>query len=313
MLKFSIKYAKHSERITSALGGFIAIFAVFFISQWAVGIDDAAILIASMGASAVLLFSVPHGPLSQPWPLFGGHLLSAIIGVSCANLITSPILAASMAVGLSIGVMYYLKCIHPPGGATALAAVIGGTSIHDLGYQFIITPILLNVCLIFVMAVLYNALFSWRRYPAALHQKIVNSQNSKAVVTETIENLDDGYTEISHANFVYALSQIDSFVDVSEYDLLRIYNLATQQVERQSINVEAIQLGHYYTNAKQGEYWAVRQIVDESRHSDSEKDLLIYKVIVGKKRRSSGTMTRTAFARWANHQVIRDENNWKRR
>lgn len=306
------KCGKHSERIASAVGGFIAIFAVFMVSQWFVGSTAAAVLVASMGASAVLLFAVPHGPLSQPWSLFGGHLLSAIIGVSCAKLIPHQILAASLAVGLSIGVMYYLKCIHPPGGATALSAVVGGDAIYNLGYQFVLTPILINVCLIFAIAVLYNLLFSWRRYPTYLHQKMLPTDKTNPPSDPTLSTPNDGHAEISHANFVYALSQIDSFVDISEYDLLRIYELATKQAQHQSLDIETLHLGGYYTNDSQGEQWAVRQIVDESRHADPEKDRLIYKIIAGNNRRSSSTITRLAFARWAKHQVIRDENNWKR-
>ena len=78
--------ASHTERIVSAIGGFIAILLIILISQWMLGPIGAAVIIASMGASAVLVFAVPHGPLSQPWPVFGGHLLSAFIGVSCASI-----------------------------------------------------------------------------------------------------------------------------------------------------------------------------------------------------------------------------------
>lgn len=143
-----------------------------------------------MGASAVLLFAVPHGQLSQPWSVFGGHILSAIVGVTCARWIPNEMLAASTAVGAAIGVMYYLRCIHPPGGATALVAVIGGEGIHSLGYQFVITPILINVCVMLVVAVLYNYLFAWRRYPISLHQ--IQKDNKKIEV-------DTDYNGIEHA------------------------------------------------------------------------------------------------------------------
>ena len=69
---------------------------------------------------------------------------------------------------LAIGAMHYLRCIHPPGGATALSAVLGGPAIEALGLQFILTPVLLNVIVILTVAVLYNYLFYWRRYPAGL-------------------------------------------------------------------------------------------------------------------------------------------------
>jgi CBS-domain-containing membrane protein len=119
-----------------------------------------------MGASAVLLFAVPHGQLSQPWPVFGGHLVSALIGVASAKLVAPPLLAAAVAVALAISAMYYLRCIHPPGGATALTAVAGGETVHALGFHYVLTPVLLNVLIILAVALLFNFPFSWRRYPA---------------------------------------------------------------------------------------------------------------------------------------------------
>lgn len=295
--------ARHTERIASAVGGFVAILSIFIVSQWFVGAVAAGIIVASMGATAVLLFAVPHGPLSQPWPVFGGHILSAVVGVTCAKLIANPILEASIAVGLSIGVMYYLKCIHPPGGATALSTVIGGEAVHTLGYQFIFTPILLNVLIILTIAVLYNALFHWRRYPGYLH-KHAQQQAENAPSKEH-------YSAISHADFVYALSELDSFVDISEYDLLRIYDLATKQANTRQFDLSKITLGNYYSNGEFGNDWAVRHIVDEYPNDDPEKFMLIYKVVAGKNRRTSSTCSLKEFSHWAKHQVIQDENTWK--
>jgi CBS domain-containing membrane protein len=99
-----------------------------------IDLEGAALIVASMGASAVLLFAVPHAPLSQPWPLIGGHVVSALVGVICAKVILNAPLAAALAVSLAIGSMHYFRCIHPPGGVTALTAVIGGASVDSLDY-----------------------------------------------------------------------------------------------------------------------------------------------------------------------------------
>ncbi len=208
----------HAEKWISALGGLIAILAIIIVSGWFVGAGDSAMIVASMGASAVLLFAVPHGPLSQPWPVLGGHVVSAAIGVTCARYVGGEWLAAGLAVGAAIGAMYYLGCIHPPGGATALSAVIGGGAVHELGYWFLLTPVLTNVAVILAVALLFNALFPSRRYPAGLFQA------KPGPVPAAIE----GYPAISHEDFVYALSEIDSFIDIDEDDLLRIYDLATR-------------------------------------------------------------------------------------
>lgn len=301
--------ASHAERIASGVGGFIAILFVYGISQYFVDSTTAALLVASMGASAVLLFAVPHGPLSQPWSVVGGHVLSALIGVSCAKWIPNTTLAAASAVGLAIAVMYYLKCIHPPGGATALSAVVGGEAVYHLGYQFVLTPVLLNVGLIMTIAILYNALFPWRRYPSYLHKKMQPTPEQTSAATHATT---DPYGAISHADFVYALSEIDSFVDVSEDDLLRIYAIATQQAQTRSFDVNQLYLGGYYSNNEYGDHWAVRQIIDESRHDDPEKDLLIYKVVAGEHYRQTATVSRQQFARWAKHQVKQENEQWEK-
>ena len=157
----------HTEKWLSTAGGLAGILGVALISQSQLGMTGSASIIASMGSSAVLLFAVPHGPLSQPWSVFGGHLVSAIVGVTCVKLIPAPMLAAAIAVALAIGAMHYLRCIHPPGGATALGAVLGGDAVHQLGYQFVITPVMLNAITILLVALVFNAPFAWRRYPAA--------------------------------------------------------------------------------------------------------------------------------------------------
>lgn len=163
-----IDRAGHLERWLSAAGGLAGLAAVIAISQAELGTAGAAGLVASMGASAVLLFAVPHGPLSQPWPVVGGHLISAAIGVLCAKLVPEMALAAPLAVGLAIGAMHYLRCIHPPGGATALSAVVGGEAVHQLGFQYVITPVMLNTLVLLLVALLFNYPLRWRRYPAAL-------------------------------------------------------------------------------------------------------------------------------------------------
>lgn len=202
------------EKIISMLGGFVSMVLIVAISQNLLHLHGASMLIASMGASAVLLFAVPHGQLSQPWPVLAGHLFSALIGVTCAKLIPFVPLAAGCAVGLAILLMHQLKCIHPPGGATALTAVIGGSSIEALGYNFVLYPVLLNALTIVTVAIAFNFLFQWRRYPAFWNQ---DSKPSLPGV------------EPSHESVVEALRSLDSFVDITEDDLLRLHRLLSAE------------------------------------------------------------------------------------
>lgn len=203
------------EHWVSSAGGLVGILAVLWVSHFWLGGHGGVLAIASMGASAVLLFAAPHGALSQPWPVFGGHLVSALIGVTCARWLGGePMLAAALAVALSIAGMYSLRCLHPPGGATALYAVLGGESVHALGYGYLLSPVLLNVVVLLAVAVAFNYPFAWRRYPQAWHRRSAAEPNAAE------ESM------IPHSHLVYALSQIDTFVDVSEEDLQRIYALA---------------------------------------------------------------------------------------
>ena len=139
----------HAEKLVATLGGIVGVTLVSWVSFEVSGAAGAALIVPSMGASAVLLFAVPHGKLSQPWSLIGGHVISAAVGVICYQLFGDTYLSAGLAVGLAIGAMHIFKCIHPPGGATALAAIIGGPAIHSLGYTYILSPILLNTLIIF--------------------------------------------------------------------------------------------------------------------------------------------------------------------
>ena len=290
----------HVERLVSTLGGFAGILGIMLVSSRFVDPQATVLIVASMGASAVLLFAVPHGPLSQPWSLVGGHLVSAFIGVGIAKLIPHPFIAASLAVGLAIGAMHYLRCIHPPGGATAIFAVIGGPGVHALGFQYVLTPILLNVLVILTVAIAFNAMFPWRRYPAWLKAREKKPANAPPDV-------------ISHGDLVYALSEIDSFIDVSEEDLLRIYSMATRRALARHLDPSEIRLWRYYSNhagSEDGDDWSVRRIVDESAGGDGEPDTVIYKVMDGRDHRSTGHVPRQVFAQWARYEVEHDGERW---
>ena len=215
---FSRHKINYREKLVSTVGGFLGIFGIFMSSQWLLDPEMAVMIVPSMGASAVLLFAAPHAPFSQPWNVIGGHAISAIIGVACWKWIPDITVAASASVGLAIGAMYFARCIHPPGGATALAAVIGSDKLHALGFTYEYEPILLNAVTILLVAIAFNSMFKWRRYPAHLQSK------SKIATSETEE-----YEPIKHEDFVYALSHIDTFVDITEDDLLKIYKLATSR------------------------------------------------------------------------------------
>lgn len=163
-MQHPISTARHA--LITALGCFVGLLAVATLSRAVVGSEDAPYIAAYMGAAAVLIFAAPDSPLSQPWPLLAGHMVSAVVGVTCYQLIPDLLLASVSAVALAVLVMQLLRCLHPPGGAAAMVAVLGGPAIHDLGYGYVIAPVGLNALVLLGLALLINNVLPGRRYPA---------------------------------------------------------------------------------------------------------------------------------------------------
>ena len=155
------------EQLRSATGALIGILLTGLVSTWVIGANLALpFIIAPMGASAVLLFAVPSSPLAQPWSIVGGNTIAALVGVSAAHLVHQPIFAAAAAIGISIAIMFPMRCIHPPGGAVALTSVLGGPAVEKLGYGFVLAPVLLNSVLLMLVALAFNNA-TRRTYPHA--------------------------------------------------------------------------------------------------------------------------------------------------
>ena len=154
------------ERVRAFIGAGLGILVTALVARWWAGDGATAIpwLAAPLGASAVLVFAVPASPLAQPWPVIGGNVLSALVGSACAHFIGDPALAGAAAVTLAIAVMFSLRCLHPPGGATALLAALTSAS-----PAFAIFPMLVDSMLLVAVGVLFNEL-TGRRYPHALRR-----------------------------------------------------------------------------------------------------------------------------------------------
>ena len=210
----------HRERLISGVGGFFAIFLTTLVVKYYVGVVSLPFMLASMGASTVLLLGTPHSPFAQPWPFMGWHLVSAFVGITCATTIPNLYLAAGLAVGLSISAMYYLRCLHPPGGATALLMVIGDQKIHALGYHFMLMPLSVNLTILLGATLVINHFIPGRRYPSNM------SHFGKADEHEG-DRQSPVKLSFEKEDLIAALREMDGYIDVSEEDLTRIYGLAT--------------------------------------------------------------------------------------
>lgn len=154
------------ELAWSWLGSALGIALCGYLSSRYFEQRDLTLIIGSFGASAVLLYGAIKSPLAQPRNLVGGHILSALVGVASFQLFGSTIwIASALAVSVAIVVMLATKTLHPPGGATALIAVIGGVKVHSLGYYYALVPAGAGAVVLLVVALLVNNLSRNRRYP----------------------------------------------------------------------------------------------------------------------------------------------------
>lgn len=155
-----------SEIVWSWVGALLGISAVACLHYHLIDASDLPMIIGSFGASAVLIYGAIKSPLAQPRNLIGGHVLSGFIGVASYKCLSSHMwIAAAIAVATAIALMHATKTLHPPGGATALIAVIGGEKIHSLGYIYPLIPAGLGAVIMLIVALLVNNIPKSRRYP----------------------------------------------------------------------------------------------------------------------------------------------------
>ncbi|RYZ12186.1 MAG: HPP family protein [Comamonadaceae bacterium] len=194
------------EQMRAFAGAGVGILLTSLLARWSMAglAPGQAWIAAPLGASAVLVFAVPASPLAQPWAVVGGNVLSALVGSTCALLIGDPALAGSVAVAAAIAAMFVLRCLHPPGGATALLAAMGGA-----GYGFAMFPMLADSLLLVAAGVLYNSL-TGRPYPPA-RQRPPDPARAEG--------------RFSAADLDAALAHYDQVLDVSRDDLEQLLQL----------------------------------------------------------------------------------------
>ncbi|MEW6640459.1 MAG: HPP family protein [Pseudomonadota bacterium] len=153
------------DRLIACAGALLAVGLTGLLCTFGFGHGAGApLLVASVGASAVLLFAVPASPLAQPWPIIGGNTLSALVGIVVARLIDDPLLAAAVAASLAIAVMSLARCLHPPGGAMALTAAAGGPAVAASGLMYPLVPVALNCVVLVALGWLFHR-FTRHAYP----------------------------------------------------------------------------------------------------------------------------------------------------
>ncbi|RXK01227.1 HPP family protein [Arcobacter sp. CECT 8986] len=164
--KINTEPLERSNIVWSWIGSFIGIMGIVLFHRNILGDSDLGLVIGSFGASAVLVYGAIHSPLAQPRNLVGGHILSALVGVVSYKLFFGNILLCSaFAVATSILIMQLTLTLHPPGGATALIAVLGSEHIHNLGFIYVLYPVSTGAFILLIIAIIINNISKNRKYP----------------------------------------------------------------------------------------------------------------------------------------------------
>lgn len=204
------------EKVRSALTGGIAIGILAAALSYLSPSTYSLMMLGSMGASALLLFAVPHSPLAQPWNLLGGHLISALAGWSCLLFIHDPWLAAGTGVGAAILLMHLFNCLHPPGAATALILILGSTQFQNMGFKATMTIVTVNAVITLLLALVINNLLPGRQYPMRHVPPPAKPDSPISLEQQDLER---------------ALVQMGGVIDISEEDLAQIYELALRNAQ----------------------------------------------------------------------------------
>ncbi|MFK5947706.1 MAG: HPP family protein, partial [Methylococcales bacterium] len=202
-------------KLLSLLACFCSVFFIALITKIVSPWPGYPMIVASMGASAIILFFIPSSPLAQPWPFVGGQLISAVVGVFCALNISETSTAAATAVGGSIIMMLVMRCLHPPAAATSLTPIMAGTSITSLGYSFVIVPVAVNVMSLLLLAIIINRWVMAREYPSPLPvKKKLDQRHTVSVPVHQI-----GFSE---QDLELALKDSDVFIDMTHAELSHV-------------------------------------------------------------------------------------------
>lgn len=206
------------ERMIACFGALLGIGIAGTVSALAAGsLDSLPLLVAPLGASAVLLFAVPASPLAQPWSIIGGNTVSAFIGITVAHLVPDKAVAAALAVALAIGVMSLLRCLHPPGGAASLLSVLGGPAAASSHFSFALVPVALNSLIIVAVGLLFHQ-FTKHSYPHRA-KPVTNTHGTKDVPPQRRVALSEGDIDA-------ALAEEGEPFDIARDDLHRLVRRA---------------------------------------------------------------------------------------
>ena len=214
--------ANFKDRFIACIGVLVAVCLTGVLSGWMMqGSFSAPLLVAMTGASAVLIFLIPASPLAQPWPVLGGNVISTIVGMLVYQYTNEVIFSAGIAVALAILLMSILRCLHPPGGAAALVAVIADPTMLEMGYIAATLPVVINSVLIVLLGVFFHRILG-RRYPHNAKLAVKNEHKTD----DKPAPLRVGFNE---GDIAEVLKQSGQTYDIAPEDIGQILRKVEQQ------------------------------------------------------------------------------------
>lgn len=251
---------------------FAAMFFVGWLSYWLTPSLEPLLLVASLGPSIILVFVVPNSPFSQPYSMLMGHFVSAVIGVGCAYLPLELYWTAAIGITLCMFAMFFIDAVHPPAGATAMMPIIVGPEAVN-GFHFVYFPVLINMTLLVVLSVIFHRWWLKKEYPTRPTPKqdpIHKHKDASPLVR----------LGINPADLEDALKDLDSYLNITEKDLTKVYGLAQERAytrkfgEVSCADIMSRDVVSVTKNTELEEAWAqLRQhkvkllpVIDEQKH-----------------------------------------------
>jgi CBS domain-containing membrane protein len=195
-----------SERFRAVAGALLGLFCTVALGKFLgelVGVDEW--VMASLGASALLIFVLPSSPMAQPWAVICGNTISAFIGIACNCYINNPLISLPFAAASAIMGMFLLRCLHPPAAAVALITVLS----HITNYRYALFPVMLDSVVLCLVAAFYNT-FTGKIYPTRPTISVANMTNGKFDRAQAEVKLDS------------LLSEYQEVMDVDRAELIKI-------------------------------------------------------------------------------------------
>lgn len=206
--------------IGMALG---TMFSVWVCAQL-FGMEAALHLLGPLGASAVLLFAVSSGALAQPWSIIGSYVCAAVVALLIARVLGRTLGSACLAAGMTVVLICWLRCLHPPAGGLAMTLVLADPASIALGWHEL-GAVMLGAAALLAFALAYNNA-TRTRYPKAMAESPASVMGNAPALTDPM---------ITAADLKLALADMEQFFDVEPAELEQLIHNAQGHARRRSI------------------------------------------------------------------------------